>query len=237
MGTIKDKNFFFNSAIIMAAGRGLRLKELTINLPKALIDCNGIPLVFYSLRQLQQKVNLLFITVGHQKSKLIYYLSDKKKCRIIDTSNKGNSWWIFHSSLKYLNEPVLVLTCDIITYLDLSFIYLNYVKFGFPPCMIVPVRSVEGIDGDYIKVKDNKATALSRTKYSSIYGSGIQVINPFQINKILSCYDDFGQLWIELLRKELLFVSDLYPHPWFSVNTKEQLVNYLQLKNYSKSKV
>lgn len=220
---------------MMAAGRGERLKDLTLNLPKALVACDGIPLLLYSLMQIHEVVNHLFITVGHKKNKLIQYLAHDKKCHIIDTSNKGNSWWIFNSSLKHLNEPVLVLACDIITVLDLSFIYSNYLRLGSPPCMIVPVCPVEGIDGDYIKTKGNNVIALSRTMHSPIYGSGIQVINPFLINGILTGYDEFDQVWFELLNKQMLYVSDIYPHQWFSVNTKGQLAKYLKSKKYSKS--
>lgn len=227
----RRKENLFNYAILLAAGEGQRFKELTIDLPKALIDIDGTPLLLYSLNQIQQKVSHILITVGHQKSKMIRYFSGKHQ--IIDTSNKGNSWWIFNSALRYVNEPVLVLACDIIARLDIPFIYSNYVKIGSPPCMMVPVRSVEGIDGDYIEEKDKRVLSLSHTKRTQIYGSGIQVINPFMINENLKEYDDFNQLWLALIRKRMLYISDLYPYTWFSINTKEHLAKYLSFKGHA----
>ncbi|HBL77529.1 MAG: hypothetical protein A2W90_10240 [Bacteroidetes bacterium GWF2_42_66] len=220
-----------NYAVLMAAGNGQRMKELTVNIPKALVDVKGIPLLSYSLTQLDQKIDSISITVGHKKNELIKFLASNQKYQIIDTSYKGNSWWVFNSSLKYINEPVLVLTCDIITFLDIPFIFSNYINIGSPPCMIVPVRPVSGIDGDYIKEKDRMVLSLSRTKRTSIYCSGIQIINPYIINKHIAKHEDFNQIWSVLIDKNMLYVSDLYPHPWFSINTKEQLVKYLEKQN------
>ncbi|MBP6933159.1 MAG: NTP transferase domain-containing protein [Candidatus Methanofastidiosum sp.] len=218
----------FKNTVIMAAGAGLRLKELTINAPKALLEVNGMPLLSYSLNQINKIVDNIFITVGYKKNKIIDYFSDNKKYRIIDTSYKGNSWWIFNSLLKNFNEPVLVLPCDIITIIDLSFIYLNYLSLGCPPCMLVPVQPVKGIDGDFIEEKNNVVLSISRNFSTPIYCSGIQVINPLYINETMNEQNDFNQLWHQLICNNMLYVSSIYPHPWFSIDTKEQVVRYLE---------
>ncbi len=216
-------------AVLLAAGYGKRLKELTFNLPKALIDVNGTPLMEFSLMQLYRKVEHIHITIGYKKQKILNYLTvNNDKIKFIDTSHHGNCWWVFNSSLKYLNEPVLILACDIITKLDLQFIYSNYVKLGRPSCMMVPVYGVEGIDGDYIREKDGMVVNLSRNSPSPIYGSGIQVINPYIINKHFEEQGEFNHLWNRLIKKNMLYVSNVYPYSWFSINTKEQLNNYLQ---------
>lgn len=218
----------FNYVVLLAAGRGQRMDELTIDSPKALIDVDGKPLISYSLIQINQKIKHIFITVGYHKQKMIKYFAENKKCQIIDTSHKGNSWWIFNSPLKYVNEPVLVLACDILTTIDIPLIFSNYIRIGSPPCMMVPVQPVSGIDGDYIEENNNKVLSLSSTRYSPIYGSGIQIINPFIINKNCNEHDDFNQLWLELICNEMLYVSSLYSHSWFSINTREQLERYLK---------
>jgi hypothetical protein len=109
-----------------------------------------------------------------------FFLS-KTQVNTIDTERKGNAWWIFHSFFKDIDEPVTVLPCDIITRIDVFFIYRNYMNRGKPVCMFAPVIPVEGIEGDYIHEKEGLVYSLSREKKSALYYSGIQVVNPGKI--------------------------------------------------------
>jgi bifunctional UDP-N-acetylglucosamine pyrophosphorylase/glucosamine-1-phosphate N-acetyltransferase len=52
-------------AVILAAGKGLRLRPVTDNIPKALVDVCGTPLIFHILRSLPATVTEIFIVVGY----------------------------------------------------------------------------------------------------------------------------------------------------------------------------
>ena len=58
--------------------------------------------------------------------------------------------WIFHSIYKYINEPVLVMTCDNVTNLNYDLLSKNYLKYGSPPVMLIGVDPIENIEGFYI---------------------------------------------------------------------------------------
>ena len=93
--------------------------------------------------------------------------------------------------------------------------------------MIIPTHPVEGLAGDYIFRKKNLVTSLSRKKPSDIYCTGIQVLNPRKINKVIKPTTNFNILWKKLILKKQLYVSDIRPKRWFTVDNIE---NYKNLK-------
>ena len=62
-------------AIILAAGMGKRLKELTQNNTKCMVKVNGVTLIDRMLHQIEkQKLNKIVIVVGYEGQKLIDYI-------------------------------------------------------------------------------------------------------------------------------------------------------------------
>ena len=122
-----------------------------------------------------------------------------------------------------LNEPILVLTCDNVVDLDLSMLQENLDALNTPPCMLVPVRPVPGLEGDYVLHEGHLVTEISREKKTEIYYSGIQVLNPSRLNQITREGGSFYEVWQQLIEQQQLFVSSVYPKKWFAVDTIEQL--------------
>ena len=89
--------------------------------------------------------------------------------------------------------------------------------------MVVPVRPVPGLDGDFIFQNDGVVTEINRHKQSDIYCSGIQVINPCAVNRLIGPEDDFNKVWSELIKLKQLYCSEVYPKRWFTVDTVDQL--------------
>ena len=69
--------------------------------------------------------------------------------------------------------------------------------------------------------KKNLVTALSRTKKSEIYCTGIQIINPKKINQKIRISNDFKTLWKRLIKIKELYVSNIFPKKWYSVDNVE----------------
>lgn len=62
-------------AIILAAGMGKRLKELTRNNTKCMVKVNGVTLIERMLRQIEkQKVSRIIVVVGYEGQKLIDFI-------------------------------------------------------------------------------------------------------------------------------------------------------------------
>ena len=213
----------FNHAIILAAGRGIRLMPLTKNIPKALVKVQNQTLILNGIKKLKKYIKNIHITVGYKGSLIAKHVISHDVSSVINTNKKGNSWWIFNFPFNLLNEPIVVLTCDNITNIDFKLLKKDYMQKKSPPCYLIPVKPIKKLDGDYIHRKKNIVKKLSRKNKSDIYCSGIQIINPYQINKLVNKTKDFNALWNPLIKKNKLYVSDIIPKQWFTIDKIEHL--------------
>ena len=220
-----------NHAFIMAAGRGTRLRPLTKKVPKGLIKFKQTSLIANGIKKLKKYIDFIHISVGYKGPILAKHLIEEKVSSIINTDKKGNSWWIFNSIFKSFDSPLYVLTCDNVTNIDFKKIEKDYYKKGQPICMIIPTKPIKGLAGDYIFRKKNIIQGLSRKVKSDIYCTGIQVLNPKKINDKIKSTDDFNILWKRLIKIKQLYVSDVMPKKWYTVDNVD---NYKNLKKIFK---
>ena len=210
-------------ALIMAAGRGQRMMPLTQVVPKPMAPYLGSTLIANGIEVIRRHVPNIHVTVGYKGAMLAQHLIEHGVSSIFNTDGRSNSWWIFNTLLKHVDEPVVVLTCDNVTELDVGLLEEDYAALGSPADMLVPVRPVTGLEGDYIFHDNGVVHDLSRTTPSEIYCSGIQVVNPAKINALTREEGDFHHVWRQLIGHRELFVSSIYPQRWFSVDTLADL--------------
>lgn len=210
-------------AVIMAAGRGVRMMPLTDELPKAMAPFNGTTLIAEGISRLLRHVEQIHVTVGYRGAMLAEHVITHGASTVLNTEGHGNCWWVYQTFLSLLDEPVCVLTCDNVTELDLGLLRDDYEACGAPACMLVPVEPVEGLAGDYIDHDDHVVTGLSRTKVAPTYCSGIQIVNPAQVIRLTGEVEEFWDLWQQLIPQRQLRSSRIYPSRWLSIDTVEQL--------------
>lgn len=220
----------FRHALIMAAGRGQRMMPLTTDIPKAMIAHEGSTLIANGIEKLQGFIENIHITVGYKGAMLAKHVIEHNVTSVFNTDGKGNAWWIFNTLLKNINEPVLVLTCDNVVELDADQLIHDYREKQEPACMVIPVKPIQGLEGDYIFHREGIVSELNRNKPSDIYCSGIQIINPAKINALVSATENFYEVWNSLIRQEQLYCSAVYPKNWFTVDTEQQL-DYLNRRS------
>ena len=65
-------------AVIIAAGKGIRLLPLTEEKPKTMVEINGRPFLYYIIKHLQQAgFHQLSIVVGYKKEKMVEFLQQQ----------------------------------------------------------------------------------------------------------------------------------------------------------------
>lgn len=217
-------------AVIMAAGRGQRMTPLTDVMPKPMAPYQGSTLIARGMAKLASKLDHIHVTVGYKGAMLAQHVVEHDASTVFNTEGRGNSWWVYNTLLRLLDEPVYVLTCDNVVDLDFQMLERNYLDLGQPPCMVVPVHPVPGIDGDYVFHQNHTVTEITRARKSAIYCSGIQVLNPAEINRLTWEGTGFYSIWEQLIEQHKLMVSSVYPDRWFSVDTIEQLMDLNRLE-------
>ena len=210
-------------AVVLAAGRGLRMMPATQELPKAMLPLLQSTLIANGIDRIRPHIRNIHVTVGYKGAMLAQHSIEHGASSVYNTEGHSNSWWIFNTLLGNIDKPVFVLTCDNVTDLDFDALVDDYFALGEPPCLLVPVTPVPGIDGDFIFHDGPVVTELTRERNAPTYASGIQLLNPARLNCLTSGTGDFGTVWKELIAQRQLFVSSVRPKKWFSVDTPEQL--------------
>ena len=207
----------------MAAGRGQRMVPLTDAIPKPMAPYRGSTLISEGIRRLTGSLEFIHITVGYKGAQLAEHVIQQDVSSVFNTEGQSNSWWIHNTLMSKLDEPILVLTCDNIVELDLVRLERDYEATGSPACVVVPVKPVEGLDGDYIFREGTAVTRLSRLEPSDIYCSGIQILNPAKVSAMTKNEGTFHDVWKRLIELGELHVSSVYPDQWIGIDTWEQL--------------
>jgi NDP-sugar pyrophosphorylase family protein len=208
----------------MAAGRGTRMLPLTEAIPKPMAPFRGSTLIADGIRKIANQIPKIHITIGYKKAMLASHVIEHGAASVINTEGKPNSWWIYNTLMSYVDEPIVVLTCDNVTELDFDTLFEEYLSLGRPHCMLVPVEPVDGLDGDFIHHHGQVVYAVNRHQPAETYCSGIQILNPGRIAAEVPEGADFYDVWSGLIGLGELKVSSKQPKNWFTVDTIEQLL-------------
>lgn len=214
----------FEHALIMAAGRGNRMLPLTDAIPKPMAPFRGSTLIAESIKRINHHIPNIHITIGYKKAMLAPHVIELGVASVLNTEGRPNSWWIYHTLLRYVDAPVLVLTCDNITDLDVGELHREYFALGAPSCMLVPVKPVPGVEGDFIHHQNQLVSEVDRHKPAALYCSGIQVLNPNRIASTVPEGNDFYDVWRYLVEFKQLKASRRLPAKWYTVDTIDQLM-------------
>lgn len=108
-------------AIILAAGMGRRLKELTENNTKCMVEVNGVPLIDRMLHQIEkQQLSRIVIVVGYEGQKLMDHIAELDiKTPVIYVNNpiydKTNNIYSLFLAKEFLcQEDTLLFESDLI---------------------------------------------------------------------------------------------------------------------------
>ena len=107
-------------AVILAAGMGSRLKDITKNKAKCMVEVNEIPLIKRMLEQLEAyDLTRIVIVVGYEKERLIEYIESLNinvpiEYVVNEQYKETNNIYSLYLAKDYLKEETLLLESDLI---------------------------------------------------------------------------------------------------------------------------
>ena len=166
------------NALILAAGLGTRLGELTSDRPKALVEVCGRTMLEHQLRHLSAAgFDRFVINIHHFAPKVKAFLEEHQNfgldIRLSDETDLllDTGGGIRKAMRLFAGEqPVLVHNVDIFSSVDLKALYCGHVESGADATLVVAERSTSRYlyfdDGSMLRGWSNEKTGQVRSPYS-----------------------------------------------------------------------
>ena len=178
----ETKNYLDYKMLIMAGGKGVRLRPLTKNTPKPLLIVNGKPIIEHIiLSAKKQGINKFIISIHYLGHKIKKYLGNGKKLGVnIKYINEkmplGTAGSLY--LLKKFNKPLIVSNADIISNIDFQEL-INYHKKLKSIITVTAINISEKNQYGKIIFKKNKLLKIEEKKENkNLINAGIYVLSP-----------------------------------------------------------
>jgi MurNAc alpha-1-phosphate uridylyltransferase len=218
-------------AMILAAGKGTRLRPLTLETPKPLVEVGGQPLIIWHIKALKA-AGITDITINAS------WLADK----LMDTLGDGVQFGVqLHWSLeadepletaggifkalqtgKLKNEPFILVNSDVWTTFDFSQL-ITYELGADQRAHLLLIDNPEHNDGGDFAVNNGLASEQPIGEADKYTFAGISVVSPLLVDGLVS-----GQSAAlgPLLRQAMIkfqVTAEIMPDSWIDVGTPERL--------------
>lgn len=235
-------------AMIFAAGLGTRLRPLTNDRPKALVEINGVPLLQIAIEKLRRAgATDLIVNIHHFGEQMEAFLmqpqfaglniavSDERD-KLLDTGGGlRKAAWFFDDG-----QPFLVYNADILTTLDLRELYAAHTRSQALATVAVRERPTSRA---FLFDEDNRlcgwrnaATGeeripLRRSPLHAFAFSGIHVIHPriFELMPPAGEVFSIVETYLNLAQNEIILGFRHDQDLWLDVGKPEQLARAQEL--------
>lgn len=157
----QQKSILPLDAVLMAGGKGVRLRPLTETTPKPLLPVGGKPIIDYNIESLMENgVKHISVTVNYLHEQLEEHFAEPKNGVKIDCIKEPQFLGTMGATqfvTKFYNDVVLVMNSDLFTNIDYEDFYLHFMEHNadmsvaaVPYSISVPYGIFE-LDGRNIK--------------------------------------------------------------------------------------
>lgn len=225
------------TAIILAGGKGTRLRPLTYEVPKPLVPIKGKPLIMHTIEQLSKNgVKNFVIAVGYKAEEIIKTLGDGSSLGVnikysIEKTPLGTGGAVKKAASLVEEFPVLVVNGDNLFKLDIAKFFDSHMglKYENPQLLgtiaLTTVNDVTGygvvtLEGGYIKEFIEKPTkeVESNIINAGIYLAEKELIEMIPSNKFVSMEKDIFQE----VSKEGKLGGFVFNGPWYPTDNFER---------------
>ena len=235
------KNNDRRTVFILAAGLGTRLKELTSDRPKALVELNGKPLIEHVIDKLiSQDFNHFVINIHHFGDKIIDFVNNKnhKDIEVEISDERDFLYFTGGAILKALpyfknSKAVLIHNVDVFSDAELQSQYDDFIKSDDAAWLFTQDRNnkskvVFDKNDNYLgrynietKEFDSDRDFSEACKLQAF--SGLHLFKPEYFNNFELKRCHIWSLYKEIANKNRVKSVHLKTNYWFDLGTQEQL--------------
>lgn len=224
-------------AIIMAGGKGTRLRPLTCNIPKPMMPILEKPVMEYIIELLKEhNIKDIGVTLGYLPDEIISYFGDGKKFGVnlmyfIEDKPLGTAGSVKNAEI-FLDETFVVISGDALTDIDISSAIEFHKKKKAISTLILKEVSVPLEYGVVVTEKDGRVKGFhEKPSWSEVFSdkvnAGIYILEP----EIFKYYErnqkfDFSKNLFPILLKEKL--------PMYAYVANEYWCDIGNIQQYSK---
>ena len=224
-------------AMILAAGRGERLRPLTDTLPKPLIPVAGQPLIVHHIRRLAASgINDIVINIAYLAEKIYKALGDGHQFGVtlhysFEASVLETGGGIFRALPLLGNKPFLVINGDVWTDYPLSLLMALPLKLAH---LVLVNNPPHHPDGDFYWCDNHIVSpAIATQNENKLTFSGLGVYHPDLFNRCNSGAFRLAPLLHDAVEKALV-TGEHYQGTWIDIGTLERLQQAMQLNKDKK---
>ncbi len=168
-------------AVLMAGGRGERLRPLTLDTPKPLLKVGGKPIIDYNVEALSSfGIKDIYVTVNYLKDQIIDHFSDPKwqgNVHCIEEPRRLGTMGSVALIDTLSQDHVIVMNSDLLTNIDFEKLWRHHVDVGaaltmatIPYIVSVPFAILK-TDGDRVTGLEEKPT------FNHFANAGVYIID------------------------------------------------------------
>jgi len=212
-------------AVILAGGKGTRLRPYTNIIPKPLLPIDDMPILEIILKQLKKhEFTEVVITIGHLGEIIKAYFGDGKKFGLkirysLEEKPLGTVGAL--SIVDNLDDNFLVMNGDILCNIDFSSLYDFHMKNDRKITIVTYKKSIK-LSLGVVKCEDSKLIDyIEKPEYKFDVSTGIYILNKKVVSLVpFNKYYDFPILIKDIIKEENINVYKFSGY-WFDIGTPE----------------
>ncbi len=175
-------------AVLMAGGKGERLRPLTLDCPKPLLPVGDKAIIDYNVDELQANgINNIFVTVNYLKEKIITHFADSNyegKVKCVEEPRRLGTMGSLALVEGLKEDNLIVMNSDLLTSLNYEKMYLQHRESGAALTMGVIPYTVS-IPFAIINTSGRQITGLTeKPTYNYFANAGVYMMQRELISKI-----------------------------------------------------
>lgn len=218
---IKPK-IYSNEVVIMAGGKGMRLRPLTKNIPKPMLKVGNKPILQIIVEKFKESGYENFVICVNYKSKIItnYFGDGTKfgvKIRYIKEKKRMGTAGALSLFEKKPQEPFFVINGDLLTNLNFNKMLNFHILHNSKATMCITECNINSPYGE-VRLHNEDIKSIEEKPIRKVFvNAGVYILDPSCINLIPKKFYDMTTLFKKIISKKLKTISFPLGEYWLDI--------------------